>query len=91
MGEGDRKSILARRARFVAAAIAAAGLSSENCAPQACLSEPAGPEVFVPESDGGIEPATEDSGSARADAESRDPAALPDAARPRMCLSDPFE
>jgi hypothetical protein len=89
MDERDRKAIIARRARFVAAAVAALS-SVEGCRspePLVCLS-PKPPEVVVPEADGAAEPSTSDSGSAEPEAGSHlEAPADAEAAPPRMCLS----
>jgi hypothetical protein len=89
MDERDRKAILARRARFVAAAVAAAGLTSfEGCArnpePQACLTT----EVVVPEVDSAAQPTEQDdAGIPRSDARAPLGAETDAAAhKPRICL-----
>lgn len=95
--DDDRRAILARRARLIAAAMAGVGLAgAKGCAPdrppEPCL-EPqyAEPEVVVPEVDASaIEPADEDAAlPEREDAGARaeDPP-IEKAPPPRICLSE---
>lgn len=90
--DDDRRAILARRAAFLAAAVAGAGLGASCAAeqkPQACLEPPAArTEIIVPEPDGSVEEET-------ADAELPGRSPLPEAAPPkpretypRICLSE---
>lgn len=89
----DRAIILARRARFLAAAVAASGLV-ESCAreaePVACLEPPQIVEVDVPAADAasdepevGQVPPRQDGGGAHT------PPPDPELG-PRICLSDDF-
>ncbi|MBI3200951.1 MAG: hypothetical protein HYZ29_05350 [Myxococcales bacterium] len=88
----DRKAILGRRARFVAAALAGAGLGAgPSCAadqkPAACLEPPQQVEVIVPEADAG---AAEEPTDATLPARSPIPDAGPPKREPapRICLSE---
>lgn len=85
--QDDRRAILARRARLVAAAVAGAGLGSCAANPAAAPPTSHGTEIVVPEPEGGTEEAT--------DAELPGRAAAPEAAAPkppesypRICLSE---
>lgn len=92
----DRKLVLARRARFLAAAATLAGLSQSGaCArdsePRACLSPPHF-EVNVPPTDGGDDEIVEGGESVLGQPEG---AARPEppeepAPPPRICLSEDF-
>jgi hypothetical protein len=87
----DRKAILTRRARFLAAAVAGAGLSAaaQSCAsdqkPRVCL-EPPYSEIIVPEADAGPEEPT-DAGLPPRTA-SPEAAPPPREPYPRICLSE---
>ncbi len=89
----DRRAILARRARLVAAAVAGAGLSAGACASESksapCLENPkAMPDIVVPEADAGSSEATE-ADAALPPRASGEPTPPPrPSAVPMICLSE---
>lgn len=91
MTDDHRRLILARRARFVAAALAGAGLGAgvDGCGPKyACLSPPG--EVPIPAAEAGAEP-PEDTDAAlppRADPSTTPEEEAPPEQHPRVCLSE---
>lgn len=87
--EDDRRAILTRRARFIAAAVAGAGLTGSCAAEQrpATQSAPTQAEIIVPEPDGAPE---EEAADAALPGRSPMPEAAPPPREPypRICLSE---
>ena len=88
----DRKAILARRASFVAAAIASAGVggATSACArPAVCLEPPPSRiEVIVPEADAGPADEPADGELPARSPGPQAPAPAPTEPSPRICLSE---
>jgi hypothetical protein len=86
--DDDRARILARRARFVAAAVASLTACARDAEPQVCLSPPNSNEVVIEAPDAGPEENVEQPEDAGARApDTGGSVELPPEAGPRICLS----
>lgn len=91
--DDDRNAILARRARFLTAAVAGAGISAaaQSCAaeqkPAVCLEPPVTAEIIVPEADAAPEETADGDLPGRSSGPEATPPKPPQP-YPRICLSE---